>query len=235
MNRAAALLLALAACGGRRDITYHWDDQRVFCSDSIDDIGNAEFNWHGIDAELDYAADEGSVAIVHAHNPGQTVSLAAIERILTDAEERGLTTVTFRQLEDHTQHRGALAFAFDDSNPELWVTAQDLLAMHGAHITMFVTRWLELTDEQRADIATMTAAGHDVQPHSVMHLNAVQYVADHGLDAYIADEVLPSFTPLEQLGYPPTTFAYPFGAHDDEIDAAVLQHVSRVRAVGNCP
>jgi len=115
------------------------------------------------------------------------------------------------------------------------LTAQDLLAAHGAHVTLFITRWFSMTDDQHTDIATLAAAGHDLQPHSVDHLDAVNYVADHGLDAYIADEVLPSFAPLDQLGYPPTTYAYPFGSHDDEIDRAVLAHVSRARAVGHCP
>ena len=233
MNRTAASLLVLAACSDR-DVTYHWDDRRVLCSADIDDI-DKDVDWDAIDEQLDYAAAGGSVAIAHAHKPGVTVSLAAIERLLTDAEERGLEAITFRQLEDGSAPRAALAFAFDDNNPELWLTAQDLLAAHGAHVTLFITRWFSMTDDQHTDIATLAAAGHDLQPHSVDHLDAVNYVADHGLDAYIADEVLPSFAPLDQLGYPPTTYAYPFGSHDDEIDRAVLAHVSRARAVGHCP
>jgi peptidoglycan/xylan/chitin deacetylase (PgdA/CDA1 family) len=230
--RSAALLL-LAACAGRgRDVTYHWDDQRVLCSTPIDDIGKA-VDWDALDDQLDNAAADGSVAIAHAHKPGVTVSLAAIERLLADAEERGLSTITFRELD--SEPRAALAFAFDDNDPELWLMAQDLLAAHDAHVTLFITRWLSMTDEQHADIDTLAAAGHDLEPHSVNHVDAVQYVADHGLDSYVADEVLPSFTPLEQLGYPPTTYAYPFGSHDDAIDGAVLAHVSRVRAVGQCP
>jgi hypothetical protein len=233
MRFAAALLLSFAACGSGRDVTFHWDDRRVFCSKAIDDM-TSDIDWDAVDQQLDDAAANDSVAIVHAHKPGETVSLAAIEHLLTDADERGLPTVTFRELETGPRH-AALAFAFDDNSPELWLTAQDLLAAHNAHVTLFITRWLTMSDEQHADIMTLAAAGHDLQPHSVHHLDAVDYVAANGLDAYITDEVLPSFTPLDELGYPGTTYAYPFGSHDDEIDAAVLAHVSRVRAVGHCP
>jgi hypothetical protein len=231
---AIAWVVVLAACRHGRDVTYHWDDRRVLCSKSLDDIGT-DFDWDTIDTQLDFAQGNDSIAIVHAHKPGITVSLDAIERLLDAADERGLETITFRDLDDRSQPHGALAFAFDDNSPELWLAARDLFASRGAHITLFITRWATMTDEQHADIVTLATDGHDLEPHSVDHLNAVDYVAEHGIDAYLADEVLPSFTPLEQLGYAPTTFAYPFGAHDDEIDAAVLAYVSRVRAVGICP
>ncbi|HUS31705.1 MAG TPA: polysaccharide deacetylase family protein [Kofleriaceae bacterium] len=231
MTRFAALLLVLAACSGGEDITYHWDRDRVLCSVPIDDLSH-EVAWDKVDEQLDNAAAHGSVAILHAHKPGITVSLASIERALTSAAERGLPTITFRELDGPP--RGALAFAFDDNSPELWLTAQDLLAAHDARITLFVSRWTTMTDAQRADVMTLASLGHDLQPHSVAHVDAVEYVAANGVDAYVADEVLPSFTPLEQLGYPPTTYAYPFGSHTAEIDLAVLAHISRVRAAGEC-
>lgn len=213
-------------------MTYHWDDQRVLCSVPLDDISKS-LDWEDVDSQLDYAKDNNSVAIIHAHKPGETVTLGAIERLFTDAEERGLAPITFREFDG--PKRAALAFAFDDNSPELWLTAQDIFAAHNAHITLFVARWPTMTDEQHADISMLAADGHDLEPHSISHPNAVKYVDANGLDAYINNEVLPSFAPLEQLGYPATTYAYPFGAHDDAIDKAVLAHVARVRAVGQCP
>lgn len=236
MRRTLLVALALAGCGNSsRDLTFHWDDRRVLCSTDIGDIasGNTHVvDWDAVDEQLDNAHDNGSVAIFHAHTPGVAVTLGAIERLFTDAEERGLAPVTFRDLDG--PHRAAFAFAFDDNAPDQWLTAEDIFEAHHAHITLFVTRWAKMTDVQHTDISTLAAAGHDLEPHGVNHLNAVTYVAANGIDAYLNDEVLPSFTPLEQLGYSPTTFAYPFGAHDGAIDKAVLEHVARVRAVGSC-
>ena len=36
-------------------------------------------------------------------------------------------------------------------------------------------------------------------------------------------------------GFDPHAFAYPFGSHSDELDAAILQHTSIVRSIrGQC-
>lgn len=237
MRGALLVTLVLAGCGdGSHDLTYHWDDQRLLCSVPIDDLAKS-VDWKLIDDQLDLAAIDGSVVLLHAHKPGVTVSTDAIERALSDADARGLPTIAFRAFDDASPHQGALALAFDDNAPELWVTLHDQLAAHHARVTFFISRWARMTDEQHDQIRELASDGHDLQPHTVSHLNAVDYVAQHGLDAYMTDEVLPSYTPLEQLGYAPTTFAYPFGAHDAAIDARVLTTVSRVRGVygGECP
>src|SRR5207302_6697461 len=99
-------------------------------------------------------------------------------------------------------------------------------------------RWFEMTDDQKAGIAMLAADGHDIEPHTVHHLHAKDYVAQHGLSAYIADEVTPSIQVLADAGYTPTSFAYPFGDHDDAIDHAVLAlpGIARVRTTpGECP
>jgi hypothetical protein len=48
--------------------------------------------------------------------------------------------------------------------------------------------------------------------------------------------VLPSLAIMEAAGYPATPYAYPFGAHGEVLDTAVLEHVVRVRTTpGECP
>jgi peptidoglycan/xylan/chitin deacetylase (PgdA/CDA1 family) len=85
-------------------------------------------------------------------------------------------------------------------------------------------------------LAALAADGHAIEAHSVAHLNAVDYIAQHGLPAYVDDEVLPSLAILRDLGYTPTSFAYPFGAAPSEAHDAVLAHVERVRvSPGSCP
>jgi hypothetical protein len=78
--------------------------------------------------------------------------------------------------------------------------------------------------------------GHDVQAHGMYHLDAVDFVAQHGVDEYLNEEVLPSIELLKEDGYPITTFAFPFGDTDDEITDAVLEHVPQVRVTRSaCP
>ncbi|MGE5185388.1 MAG: polysaccharide deacetylase family protein [Acidobacteriota bacterium] len=242
--RSAALVI-LAACGTSSPSTtsqqadylaYDWDARRVLCSDAIDDL-EKPVNWPFIDKQLALAGERGWALLLHAHTPGVTVSTDALEHVLSTADANGLAYVTFRDLDASGPPRGGLALSFDDNAPDQWITMRDELTKHGAVVTFFVSRWQHMTAAQHAEIAQLHQDGHDIEPHTVDHPHALAYVQQYGLDAYLADEVLPSFDALTAAGYPPpAAFAYPFGEHDDAIDAAVLEHVDKVRTTpGECP
>ncbi len=115
---------------------------------------------------------------------------------------------------------------------------RDILDAHHARVTFFITRWFEMGSDAQAGIATLAADGHDIEPHTVHHDNAVDYVGSNGMHDYLDDEVVPSITDLTAAGYKVTSFAYPFGAHDAAIDEAVLAlpQIKRVRTTpGECP
>ena len=231
---AALCGVALAAAGCRADdwLQYDWDDRRIVCSYSIDDLSTDE-PWFVIDEQLETARRRSSVALLHAHAPGKTVSLARLAAVLDSAQRRGLDFVTYADFADGggatALPRPALALALDDHAIGTWYAARELFAARGARVTLFVSAFAETTDEERAQLAELAAAGHSVQAHSVGHLSAPAYAAAHGVDAYLADEALPSIQLLRAAGYAPTAFAYPFGSHTDELDAALLEHVARVR------
>jgi hypothetical protein len=236
--RRAALVavVALAGCHDEHWLTYPWDDRRVLCSESVDDLTH-DAPWARVEDQMWEAELTDSVLLLHAHAPGTSISRAAIERVLTTAETHHLDFLTFRELDPAAPPRAGLALAFDDNAIDAWFGVRDLLAAHGAHVTYFVTRWQTRSDGERAELRALFDEGHDVEPHSTSHLNPLDYVRDHGLDAYITDEVLPSIDGLVEAGYPPPdTFAYPFGVHSDELDAALLEIVPRVRvSPGSCP
>jgi hypothetical protein len=240
--RSALVALALAGCGdtilprASDYLAYNWDDRRVLCSDAVDDLVNL-VNWPFVEDQLKIAHDRGWVTILHAHIPGTTVSRGALERVLSLANLHELELLTFRDLVPTAPRHGGLALAFDDNSPDQWMTIRDLLAAHHAHVTFFISRWQDMTPIQHQELGILAEDGHDLEPHTVNHLHAPDYVAQHGLDAYIADEVLPSFQVLVDAGFPPASaFAYPFGDHTPAIDAAVLQHVAKVRTTpGQCP
>ncbi len=238
-----AALGVLAACGTSSKtsqqadyLAYDWDARRVLCSDAIDDL-DKPVNWTFIDSQLALAGERGWALLLHAHTPGVTVSTTALEHVLSTADAAGLEYVTFRELDPTGPPHAALALSFDDNAPDQWITMRDTLNKHNAHVTFFVSRWQDMTPAQHAEIGQLHQDGHDIEPHTVDHPHALDYVQQYGLQAYIDDEVLPSFDVLTAAGYPqPTAFAYPFGEHDDAIDAAVLQHVDKVRTTpGECP
>jgi hypothetical protein len=239
----AAIIVSGAACGDDIHVraadylAYDWDQRHVLCSDAIDDLDGTPVNWTFITDQLKLAHENGWVAILHAHTPGVTVSRDALELALATADLYGLEHLTFRDLDPTAPRRAGLALAFDDNAPDQWMTIRDLLDEHDAHVTFFISRFDQMTPLGHQELQILYGDGHDMEPHTVNHLHAPAYVAQYGIDAYIADEVLPSFKALTDAGFAPASaFAYPFGDHTPEIDDALLQYVSKVRTTpGQCP
>jgi len=231
---ALAAPLALAACHEGDYLAYDWDDRQILCSAAIDDI-TAPSQELLVENELEFAHDLQRVALFHAHKPGITVTYAMIEKTLELADQWGLDYITYDELVAGPK-RGGLALAFDDDSVDLWVTLRDLFAAHHARITFYVTRYYEMSDDTLAGLEQLAADGHDLEPHSVNHLHVLDYVSEHGSDGYMVDEALPSLQVLAAAGHPPTSYAYPFGQHTDELDRDLLQYVQRVRvSPGSCP
>ena len=224
------LLLLATGCHDDTWLQYEWNDRRVLCSQSIDDI-TGDVSESFIDDQIEIAIERRSVALFHAHVPHETITIEQLTRAL----DTGLDFVTFSELLPGSA-RPAVALCFDDTAVRAWYDVRDLLDSYGARVTFFVTRYPNWTAEERGMLQELAARGHDVQPHTVDHLNAVDYADAHGIAAYVQDEVLPSIAALQADGYPTTSFAYPFGASTPELDAAVLEHVQRVRvSPGSCP
>ncbi len=241
------LALALAACGTDAvnndapaptppaDVYYKWDGRRVLCSVPIDDMTGVARNWTAEESRTREAADKGWLTFAHAHIPGTTVSRDALDQMFTLADKYNLDYVRFSDMDtDHPQ--GGLAFAFDDKSVTEWLSIRDILDAHHAKVTFFISQWQDLTPEDIQGIATLAADGHDIEPHSVNHVHALDYVSQYGVADYVQKEVVPSIEAVRNAGYQPTSYAYPFGEHDDAIDAAVLQVIGRVRTTpGECP
>ncbi|MGN6108120.1 MAG: polysaccharide deacetylase family protein [Kofleriaceae bacterium] len=225
LARCAVLLVALAA-GCQDDIGdidgafYDGDGRSVHCAVDLDTVANNSLA--SIDSALDRAAARGEVAELYAHNPGKTVPLEVVEHVLAGARDRGLAFVTYSDFAASGGLGPGLALSFDDTSVDAWTAARPLFDRYGARVTFFVSRYAALRDDQRAQLVQLAADGHDLEPHSVGHLRAPVYVEEHGLAAYLEDEVIPSIQRMVADGHHVTSFAYPFGARTREIDEAIL-------------
>lgn len=233
--RGLCVLLATAGCqvdiAERDGAFYDGDGRAVHCAVDLDDVANNSLA--SVDGALDRAAARGEVAELYAHNPGKTVPLATIEHVLAGARDRGLAFVTYADFAAGAGTGPGLALSFDDASVGAWYDARPLFAAYGARLTFFVSRYARLQPAQRDQLRELAADGHAIEPHSVLHLRAPAYVEQHGLAAYLADEVVPSIDALVADGYPVTSFAYPFGARTGEIDRAILalDDIAVLRAV----
>jgi hypothetical protein len=222
------LCIAAACSREPKGIEYRWN-ARIVCSRSIDDK-LSRVSWEHIDHAMSAVSISGGVLAFHAHVPGLTVSRYAIDHVLDLASAHHLRVLTFRDLAQRKVPVPGIALAFDDNTPAEWEAIADILAAHGDRATFFVTEWQAMSDAQHASLHRLAGAGHDIEPHGREHVHAPAYAALHGVDAYVADEVMPSLAALRADGFPPpTTFAYPYGEHTAALDEAVLDHVPLVR------
>jgi peptidoglycan/xylan/chitin deacetylase (PgdA/CDA1 family) len=208
---------------------YNGDSRLVHCGVNLDTSANTSIA--SIDAALDRARDRHEVLELYAHHPGDTVPFEKIEHVLAGARDRGLTFVTYSDFARSSDAVAGLALSFDDTSVAAWFSLRPMFQRYAARITFFVSRYQGISPEQRANLKTLAADGHDIEPHSVLHLRAPEYVEEHGINAYVRNEVDPSIAALRNDGYEVHAFAYPFGARTGELDDALVKRVPILRSV----
>ena len=201
----------------------------MHCAINLDTRANNRIA--SIDTGLDRARDRGEVVELYAHNPGATVPVSKIEYVLAGARDRGLGFATYADFARERYAAPGLALSFDDTSVMAWLALRPLFAQYGARVTFFVSRYAALADAERAGLQTLAADGHDIEAHSVAHLRAPEYVEDHGLAAYLREELEPSIDLLRRDGFDVQAFAYPFGARTGELDRAIAKRIPVLRSV----
>jgi hypothetical protein len=234
---ALASLGGLAACtqalADHDEIYSRGADHFVLCSNNIDDV------YHISVAEiadaLDRARSDGTTLHLYTHSPGETIQTATLEGALAAASERGVAFITYEELSDHAVP-GSLALSFDDRGVASWIALRPLFDRYHVQATFFVSEFLALTADERAQLHQLAADGHDIEYHSTSHLDAVAYAAAHGMGAYLADEIQPALQAMRADGYAATVFAYPFGARNTGTDDALAPYFTHLRAIrSTCP
>jgi hypothetical protein len=222
-----------AGCQSQLDqidgVFYNGDHRLVHCAVNLDT--SARTSLDSVDSALDRAHDRGEVTELYAHHPGGTVSFSKLEHVLAGARDRGLAFFTYSDFVRDRPMVPGLALSFDDTSVDAWFALRPLLDQYGAKVTFFVSRYQGIGPAQRAELKQLAAEGHAVEAHTVNHLRAPDYVEEHGLNAYLRDEVDPSFAMLRADGFAADAFAYPFGARTEQIDHAIGKRVSVLRSV----
>ncbi|HEX4421580.1 MAG TPA: polysaccharide deacetylase family protein [Kofleriaceae bacterium] len=210
-------------------VFYNGDHRLVHCGVNLD--AKSDNSLDSVDSGLDRARDRHEVIELYAHHPGVTVPIDKIEHVLAGAQARGLSFVTYSDYAQGLDPAPGLALSFDDTFVDAWVALRPMFAQYHARITFFVSRYYEMSAEQRAGLKLLAADGHAIEAHTVHHLRAPDYVDENGLDAYLHDELDPSIDELRADGFPVDAFAYPYGLRTGQIDDAIAKRVSVIRSV----
>ncbi|MCY7420525.1 MAG: polysaccharide deacetylase family protein [Chitinophagaceae bacterium] len=130
----------------------------------------------------------------------------------------------------HLQKSG-IAFTFDDFNINEWFRCLPLLDSFGVKGTFYISNYNKLNREEIDKLKFIKKCGHEIAFHTTNHFNMVKYVNNKGMDALIQNEILAGLSKMNADGFYPTTFAYPFGQHTQELDNTMLKYFRSVRAL----
>jgi len=125
---------------------------------------------------------------------------------------------------------GVILLTFDDHFTDAWVTAIPLFADHGARVTFFISEPHLLQPSQIDGLHRLAAAGHEIACHGLTHASAVDCLARHGPDGFLASEIDPAIDQLRQHGFAVRSYAYPRSQRSEATDSVLLPRFERLRS-----
>lgn len=127
--------------------------------------------------------------------------------------------------------RGGIALTFDDYNIDNWYKYVDLFDSLQVKATFYISNYNLLTNAQKNKLKDVQKRGHEIAFHSSNHVNFLNYASKEGTDKLIKKEINEGLALMNNDGFYPTTFAYPFGKHNDVLDKLLLKQFKSVRAL----
>lgn len=129
-------------------------------------------------------------------------------------------------------HAG-IALTFDDDRVDNWFKYLPYLDSAGVKATFYVCKYNRLTAEQKNKLSIIQSHGHEIAFHSVNHYNMLDYVYryKHTVNEMMLNEIECGLKMMNRDGFYPTTFAYPYGAHNGLYDKMLMRYFKSVRAL----
>lgn len=126
---------------------------------------------------------------------------------------------------------GGVFLSFDDDYLVEWHAQRELLREFGARATFFVRGLDRLSDRELRLLHDLKADGHEIGSHSYRHRSVMRHYGGNPekIGDYLREEVIPAAESMRAAGLEPRSFAFPYGHHTPEYDAAVLEHFGHVR------
>ena len=126
-----------------------------------------------------------------------------------------------------------IVLTFDDDKIDNWYAYLPVLDSAGAKVTFYICKYNRLTIEQKRKLEVIKSHGHEIAFHSTNHYNMEEYVykSKHTIEELVQCEVEAGLKMMNKDGFYPTTFAYPYGAHNGVIDKALMRYFKSVRAL----
>ncbi|WP_460561030.1 polysaccharide deacetylase family protein [Ferruginibacter profundus] len=134
--------------------------------------------------------------------------------------------------EGHMQEPGVV-LTFDDDRVDNWFEYLPLMDSLGVKATFYICKYNRFTADQKRKLGIIKSHGHEIAFHTTNHYNMEDYVykSRHSIDDLMRCEVEAGLKLMNQDGFYPTTFAYPYGAHNAVFDKMLMRYFKSVRAL----
>ena len=126
-----------------------------------------------------------------------------------------------------------IVLTFDDDRIDNWFTYLPLLDSLGVKATFYICKYNRFSHAQKKKLLTIKASGHEIGFHTTNHYNMQDYVykQKHTVEELMQGEIEAGLKLMNRDGYYPTTFAYPYGAHNGLFDKMLMHYFKSVRAL----
>ncbi|PZX92599.1 polysaccharide deacetylase [Flavobacterium aquariorum] len=131
-------------------------------------------------------------------------------------------------------YQAGVVISFDDAYVDEWFYADKVLKKYNWKATFCVCRIDSIGAPQIKKLLELQKEGHEIAGHGYHHYNAVKFVAAHGINEYVKQEIDPMMASMKRFSFNVTSFAYPYGERSDAIDKALTPKYKVIRGRAFC-
>ncbi|MEL1245794.1 polysaccharide deacetylase family protein [Flavobacterium sp. DGU11] len=128
-----------------------------------------------------------------------------------------------------TSYEPGVVLTFDDDYVDDWTAVHAILKEYDWRTTFFVTKFAELDASEIEQLHALKNYGHEIAAHGLNHIDARNYIAQHGADAYLEHEIYPMVSLMDANGLHTRSFAYPFGSRNPTTDGVLFDEFTMLR------
>jgi len=138
-------------------------------------------------------------------------------------------TVVSQTSDKKSPGTAGIVITFDDNNVDEWYSFLVLSNKYGAKATFYVSHFDTLSLDQIVKLQVLQEAKNEIGYHTLHHLNALKYLQEKPMDDYIQKEILQGLALMRENGLQVSSFAYPYGAGNAQLDKELFKHFNNVR------
>lgn len=132
------------------------------------------------------------------------------------------------------QNIPGVVLSFDDAYVNEWFNTDQKLKQYSWKGTFCVSKINTLKYAEIKKLLELQKEGHEIAGHGFHHYHAEKFFAKYGLNAYFKQEINPMLVLMNFYGLKATSFVYPYGGRNKNLDTALLNKFKIVRGRAFC-